>query len=224
MRSKVRGLGWLVPLWLLLAACGQATPPGGVGATTSPVEETQVLSGSYDVGYGEEGTYDAKAGRADVTSDGTRYRIEVTGLGQYRGFHELFVFDGHRLLALDPDISDQPVIYEAPHEHPTALAFGAMYLYDAHMAPWNHLCDRRPPRLTAQRTILGRDALGYACASHAQSPMVWVDAATGLLLKMSRGPSVHHLTVDPTMTSDTFSAEPPSGTSASVVPAESPRG
>jgi hypothetical protein len=69
--------------------------------------------------------------------------------------------------------------------------------------------------------ILGREAVGYACASKVKSPMVWFDAATDLLLQTGRKPSVNHLTVNPTLTSDTFSAEPPSGMSASVVPAKS---
>lgn len=157
-----------------------------------------------------------------MTSDGSRYRIDVIGLGQYQGFHQLFVFDGHRLLALNPDTSDQPMVYEAPHEHPGVLSFGAGLIYDARMEPWNHLCGQRPPKLTARRMMLGRDAVGYACASKVKSPMVWFDAATGLLLKMGREPSVHHLTVNRTLTSDTFSTEPPSGMSASVVPAASP--
>jgi hypothetical protein len=219
MRRTARGIGWLVPLGLL-AACGQSTPEG-VGASTSPVEASQVLSGSYDVGYGEEGVYDAKAGRADVTTDGNRYRIEVTGLGEYQGYHQLFVFDGHRLLAIDPDHSEQPVVYEAPHEHPDVLSFGSGFIYDAGMEPWNHLCGHQPPKPTARGTILGRDAVEYACASQAKGPMAWFDAATGLLLKMGRE-SVHDLRVNPVLSSDIFSADAPSGVSASVVPAESP--
>jgi hypothetical protein len=218
MSTKAIGVGWLAAFWLLLAACAQAPTSRVAGATTSPGEARQVVSGSYDVGYGEEGTFDAKAGRADVTSDGIRYRIVVTGLGQYQGFHELFVYDGHRLLALDPDMSEHPTVYEAPYEHPNVLSFGSGFIYDAHMAPWNHLCGGRPPELTARRVILDRDAVGYACASKANSRMVWFDAASGLLLKWDRGPSVRHLTIDPTSTSDIFSTHPPSGASASVVP------
>jgi hypothetical protein len=65
MSSKARAIGWLMLLSLLLAGCGQSTPNEGVEASPSAVE---VLSGSYDVGYGESGAFDAKAGRADVAA------------------------------------------------------------------------------------------------------------------------------------------------------------
>jgi hypothetical protein len=215
-------------LLVLTTGCGthQDRPPTGAASASATasrpgsITPRHPLEAHYFIGYGEGGTYDPKAGKADVISDGTRYRIEITGNGaDYAGFRELLVFDGHRLFRDENDMAPQYVIYDAPHQHPEELGFGSGLIYDPKMAPWNAWCGHQAPVLSSTGTRLGRNAQVYQCPVKAKVPSVWVDQATGLVLQMGKM-KAQDLVMNPSITTETFSAEPPNGVKAQVVPAK----
>ena len=122
-----------------------------------------VVEAHYFIAYGEGDDIDPKAGKAVVLTDGVRYRILVVGNGpEYAGFRQLFVFDGHRLFADDPDRSPQHVLYEAPNEHPYVLGFGSGLIFDPRISPGTRYVGS-PPVPIAHQTILGRSARNYGC-------------------------------------------------------------
>jgi hypothetical protein len=202
-----RRIAFAASLLLLVTGCGASGshPRKGTNSTSqsSPQSSAQssgsrhVVEAHYFIGYGEGDVYDPKAGKADVLTDGVRYRILVVGNGpEYAGFRQLFVFDGHRLFADDPDSSSQYVLYEAPQEHPDVLGFGSGLIFDPKMSPWNQMCGQDPPVPAATGTILGRSAQSYGCPKQTKSPGIWVDEASGLLLELGSS-KAHNLSVDP---------------------------
>jgi hypothetical protein len=179
-----------------------------------------VVEAHYFIGYGEGDVFDPKAGKAHVLTDGVRYRILVVGNGpEYAGFRQLFVFDGHRLFADDPDSSSQYVLYEAPNEHPYVLGFGSGLIFDPKMFPWNEVCAQAPPVPIAHGRILGRSARSYGCPKPTKSPDIWVDKASGLVLRWG-STKAYDLSVDPPINAKTFSTKTPAGTDVQVVPAK----
>ena len=224
MRRRAR-IGCAVLLLLLLSGCGTSESSRD-GTSTTPQSPSQssgsrhVVEAHYFIAYGEGDDIDPKAGKAVVLTDGVRYRILVVGNGpEYAGFRQEFVFDGDRLFADDPDRSPQHVLYEAPHEHPDVLAFGSGLIFDPKMSPWNQVCGQAPPVPIAHQTIVGRSARNYGCPESTKSPDIWVDEATGLVLKWG-STKAHDLLVDPPITAKTFSTKTPTGTDVQVVPAK----
>jgi hypothetical protein len=225
-RTAALQLGLAASTLAVLSGCGadpappppKAAPAPASPSSTAPAAPRHALEGSFFIGYGEEGDYFPRAGTAHVISDGERYRILVTGNGQFAGGRFLLVFDGHRLLSDDSDSAPPVTIYDKPHENPDALGFGSGFVYDPQMEPWVAACAHHAPVLTSTGTKLGRRADFYRCPAPADLPDFWVDHATALVLQTGRT-TIRHLSAHPSITASTFSTVPRAGVAVRVVAA-----
>ena len=98
----------------------------------------------------------------------------------------LFIRDGNRVLLYNAQAEPQYTLMEAADEHPEELPWGSSPL-DPDSDVFPQACPDPDPAGT--RTILGRDAVGYACtwedpdSGMDQPEEIWLDKATGMLLE-----------------------------------------
>ena len=137
----------------------------------------------------------------------------------------LFIRDGNRALVHNADAEPQYTLMEAADEHPEEF-----FPQSSPLDPDSDLFLRTCPSPDAAgtRTILGREAVGYACIwkdsdeGMDQPEKIWLDKATRMLLEY--GPmKATEFVVDPEIDDRTFSTKPPAGADVHVVKATGKR-
>lgn len=157
-----------------------------------------------------EGAYRA---RAELVADGPahiRIAMRSTGFAPM-----LYVYDGERLLIHDPEDNRPWRLYDSPEEHPDQYEELTSWFYDPGSARFAKSCPSA--KEVGHRTLVGRPAVGYHCAARRFSDgvtqsalVVWIDQATGVLLKM--GP-FHATSFEehPHIEAAIFDTHPPAG-------------
>ena len=131
------------------------------------------------------------------------------------------VRNGNRALLHDPEAETPYTLMEAADENLEDLPWESAPL-EADSNLFRQICP--DPDRRGTRTILGRDAVGYACTwtDHAdgtgQAKKAWLDRATGMLLEHG-DLKAREFVVDPEITEITFSTKPPAGADVHVVKA-----
>jgi len=131
----------------------------------------------------------------------------------------LTIRNGNRALMYNEDAEPEYTVLEAVDEHPEFL-FEELSL-GPESPQFQEACRGAKP--SGERTILGRDAVGYACeprdpCSSTKSEEIWLDKATGLLLEFGVKKATE-VTVDPVIDENTFSTTPPAGADVHVIKA-----
>ena len=133
----------------------------------------------------------------------------------------LFIRDGNRALGYSADAEPRYTLMEAADEHPEDLPWESSPL-DPDSDLLLRVCPS--PDAAGARTILGREAVGYACTwkdpgeGMDQPEKIWLDKATRMLLEY--GPmKATEFVVDPEIDVKTFSTKPPAGADVDVVKA-----
>jgi outer membrane lipoprotein-sorting protein len=133
----------------------------------------------------------------------------------------LIIRDGNRALLYDAEAETPYTLMEAANEHPEDLPWESSPL-DPGSDDFQEACPDADQSGT--RTILGRDAVGYACTWNDadegmdQPEKMWLDEATGMLLEYGSMKATEFV-VDPEIDEKTFSAEPPAGADVHLVKA-----
>ena len=133
----------------------------------------------------------------------------------------LFIRDGDRALLYDTQGDPPYTLYEAADEHPDDLPWESRPL-EPGSDLFQQACPDADP--AGSRTIVGRDAVGYACTSDDpdaamdQTEEIWLDEATGMLLEFG-SMKAREFVVDPEIDENTFSTKPPAGAEVHVVKA-----
>jgi hypothetical protein len=213
-------------LVVFTAACGSVSEDSSAGPQRETVTERggpQVVKVHYsrplprdpDDGYGVEmdviarGADQSRTKMVWLVEDG---RVEMT---------VLIIRDGNRALAHDAEAETAYTLIEAVDEHPDDFP-----LESSPLDPDSDLFREACPDASraGTRTILGREAIGYACTWDDADPAldrtdkIWLDKATGMLLE-SGDLKATEFVVDPEIDEDTFSTKPPAGADVDVVKA-----
>jgi MYXO-CTERM domain-containing protein len=131
----------------------------------------------------------------------------------------LTIRNGNRALMYNEDAEPAYTVLEAADEYPE------QFFEELSLGPespqFQQACPGAKP--SGERTILGRDAVGYACeprdpCSSTKSEEIWLDKATGLLLEFGVK-KAKEVTVDPVIDETTFATTPPAGADVHVVKA-----
>ena len=133
----------------------------------------------------------------------------------------LFIRDGNRALRYSADAETPYTLMEAADEHLEDLPWESSPL-DPDSDLLLRVCPS--PDVVGTRTILGREAVGYACTwkdpgeGMDQPEKIWLDKATRMLLEY--GPmKATEFVIDPGIDERTFSTKPPAGADVDVVKA-----
>ncbi len=160
-----------------------------------------------------------------ITDGGTKVRLKTSIYadpeGKVVGEEYLVTWDGNRMLEFSEQNEVPYTVYEAPEEHPDQLE---------QVRSWKKIIWSAAPSpgctdLKTTKTMVGRVAAGYRCVEPTPEPgqpaegEVWVDQATGILLKNPLMVA-EKLVLDPKITAATFSTEPPAGAKSMVIAAE----
>jgi peroxiredoxin len=211
----MRTTAGLVPLVLLLAACGSQHEDASNHRSGNRPGAASPSVGAVEVVYEGRGRSSDGPIRAhiDVVLGGehqARVSFMQTGMSQM-----LYVWDGLHLLVHDPEGSRPWTLYEAAGEHPEQLQAVTSWRSTPGSASFEQTC--RAARVVGHKTVLGRRAVGYHCGarhysdgSSESASVVWLDQATGLLLQAG---GLHATSIDesPAITDATFSTTPPPG-------------
>jgi peroxiredoxin len=150
---------------------------------------------------------------ADLVFDGphhVRYAVTASGFAS-----SLYVYDGHRLLVHDPEEYRPWQLYDAPEEHRDQYEVVTGWTATPNSAEFAKNC--HSAKVIGHQTVLGRPTVGYHCAarhyadgSSMSAQVMWLDQATGVMLKSG---ALHATVFDqhPHLTADTFDTEPPAG-------------
>lgn len=192
---------------LLVAGCGSRIAGSG--------EDVSTIAGSEPI----EVKYVMRGYRIHVITDGGRARVKFQiGPGPYAE-KILLVWDGTRIMEFSNSNATPYTIYEHPDEQRDLMKT---------VATW---ADRRPDTTGCVKigptTIIGRPAVGYRCPPanptrrRFGSTVIWIDQATGILLKNQVSKNVfmvaQTLDLHPTVDASTFSTEPPDDADVRVV-------
>ena len=195
-----------------VSACGSGSDRPGADRSSAPSESATDL-GPVRVQYRYEETIAGEKSRIEwevITGQAHRSRFTVTGgfnadgpaIGTY------YIYDGKVLLTYEPDGDPK---YRLTKDPAPADINGLLIA-----APDSQLFARFCPKAErrGEQTVLGRDAVSYACAPSATQKEdgapdnLVLDAATGLVLRA--GPLVvTQLQFNPPTTAATFSTEIP---------------
>ncbi|GAA1655902.1 hypothetical protein GCM10009744_55630 [Kribbella alba] len=196
-----------------------STMPPSTGTTRrgpQPVEVTYLVQINEDQSTGQF--------RYNVVTDGaTKMRVKESLYAEpgVVGEEAVYTWDGTRMLVFSEQNAPPYTVYEAPREHPnefTAITSWQTNLWSAARAPGcTHLKTTQP--------MLGRLAAGYRCVTASPDPAapapgdLWVDQATGILLK---APDLvaEKLVLNPKTDAKTFSTMPPAGAEVTVIAAK----
>lgn len=220
---RLAGLGLV--MMSLTAGCGSDSD-GDSGAASQP--SAGAGSGALQIHYDyvrEEDGSEGAGGRVviDVIVRGTD-QSRVTMAWYYDGEEEadetfLTIRDGNRALMYNEDAEPAYTVMEAADEHPDEFFLSSPL--DPDSPQLQQACPGA--KQSGSRTILGRDAVGYACppsdpCTSTQSEEIWLDAATRLLLEHGVQ-KAQKVIVDPIIDETTFSTTPPDGADVHVVKA-----
>ena len=133
----------------------------------------------------------------------------------------LVIRDGNRALLHHAEAETPYTLMEAADEHPEDLPWESSPL-DPNSDDFQEACPDADP--AGSKTILGREAVGYACTWKGpdegmdQPEKVWLDKATRMLLEYGAMKATEFV-VDPEIDEKTFSTKPPAGADVHVVKA-----
>ncbi len=205
-----------IPL-LFLAGCGAQTQP----SSSSDVSSSSAVAAHYRwEPNAAEGAVEFHA----VADSAGRLRATMVLYADEAPEEYTLVWDGQRIMEYSDTSVVEYTVYEAPFErHEDDMTF----LLEAFLPqPDNESFSKTCPgaRRIGTETLVGRDAIGYSCESEPRQGdflrfrEIWIDDATGLMLKNDLFKAE---TVDstPDIEDDTFSTQPPAGSSSEVVPA-----
>ena len=221
-RARLLALG--LGLALFVAACGSASDEPAAEPRRESVTERggpQVVRVHYTRLGDEEG--ESYGVEMDVTARGadqSRTKLELLVEGRVDE-SILFIRDGNRALLHQAEAETPYTLMEAADEYPEDLPWESSPL-DPDSDLLLRVCPS--PDAAGARTILGREAVGYACTwkdpgeGMDQPEKIWLDKATRMLLEY--GPmKATEFVVDPEIDVKTFSTKPPAGADVDVVKA-----
>lgn len=208
---------------MFAAGCGSAGDAGEPrlesvtegGPQLIRVHYTRPLPPDPDGGYGVE--MDVIARGADQSRTKMDLLVEDGRVDET----VLFIRDGNRALLYDAEAETPYSLMEAADEHPEDLPWESSPL-EPDSDLFQQACPDAEPAGT--RTIVGRDAVGYACTSDDPDPAmdqteeIWLDKDTGMLLEFGTM-KAREFVVDPEIDENTFSTKPPAGADVHVVKA-----
>ena len=210
---------------MLVAGCGSAgDAPAAESRLKSATERgpqlirvhyTRPLPPDPDGGYGVEmdviarGTDQSRTTMDLIVEDG---RVDET---------ILTIRDGNRALGYNEAAETPYTLMEAADEQAEELPWQSSPL-EPDSKVFKEVCPDAAP--AGSRTIVGRDAVGYACTSDDpdaamdKPEKIWLDKATGMLLEFG-SLKAREFVVDPEIDENTFSTKPPAGADVHVVKA-----
>lgn len=209
---------------MLVAGCGSTGEASGEPRKGSSTEGGRPLVRIHysrpvpedpDDGYGVE--MDVIARGADQSRTKMDWLVEDGQVDET----VVIVRDGNRALARDAEAETPYTLMEAADENLDDLPWESTPL-DPDSDLFRQFCP--DPARQGTRTILGRDAVGYACTwadqdeGSDQPEKVWLDRATGMLLEYG-AMKAREFVVDPEITESTFSTTPPAEAVVHVVKA-----
>ena len=213
---------------MLVAGCGSAddapaTKPRGESATD---RGPQLIRVHYTRPLDAESESESYGVEMDVIARGAdQSRTKLDLLVEDGRVEESFLVirDGNRALLYNADAEPRYGLMEAADEHPEDLSWTwESRPLDLDSDLFLQICPNPDPAGT--RTILGREAVGYACTwkdadeGMDQPEKIWLDKATRMLLEY--GPmKATEFVVDPKIDEKTFSTKPPAGADVHVVKA-----
>ena len=174
----------------------------GSGETSTPIRVV------YE---GDEKT--AFQARVELVADGPAHIRIAIRVGGYAPM--LYVYDGKRLLVHDPEEYRPWQLYDAPEQHPDQYGTVTSWYADPGSTRFAKNCPSA--KEVGHQTLVGRDAVGYHCASQHHSDgssqsavVVWLDQATGVMLKVG---GIHAVSFEehPPLNATTFDTHPPAG-------------
>ena len=208
---------------MLVAGCGSADDaPAAKPRGESVTDRGQLVRVHYSWSLDPEG--ESGGVELDVIARGAdQSRTKLELLAEKGRVDETFLFirDGNRALLHNADDETPYTLMEAADEHPEEF-----YPASSPLDPDSDLLLRACPNPdpAGTRTILGREAVGYACTwkdsdeAMDQPEKIWLDKATRMLLES--GPmKATEFVVDPEIDEKTFSTKPPAGADVHVVKA-----
>ena len=210
---------------VFVAGCGSA----GDAPTAEPREESvtegvpQLIRVQYtrplDV---ESESYGVKMDVIARGADQSRTKLDLLVEGGRVDESILVIRDGNRALMYDPGAKTPSYeLMEAADEHPEDLPWESSPL-DPNSDDFQEACPDADP--AGSKTILGREAVGYACTwkdpdeGMDQPEKIWLDKATRMLLEYGAMKATEFV-VDPEIGEKTFSTKPPAGAEVHVVQA-----
>jgi len=219
---RLVGLGLVVAS--LIVGCGSDSASGPGSPSQAAGGRSGALHIHFDYVREEDGSENA-GGRVvmDVIVLGAD-KSRATTAWYFDGAEEadetfLTIRDGNRALKYNAEAEPEYTVLEAADEHPEEF-FEELSL-GPEIPQFQEACPGAKP--SGERTILGRDAVGYACeprdpCSSTKSEEIWLDKTTGLLLEFGVQKATE-VTVDPVIDEATFSTTPPAGADVHVVSA-----
>jgi hypothetical protein len=219
---------------LVLAGCSSGDPKSvatpittPASAATSPTASTtrrgpQPVEVTYVLQIRQEGS----TGRLRtnvVTDGGSKMRVKQSLYAEpgVVGEEYLYTWDGSRMLVFSQQNATPYTVYEAPGEHPNEF----LAITGWQKSLWSTAPGQECTDLKTTKTVIGRVAAGYRCVTPTPEPgtpaagEVWVDQATGILLK---GPDLaaEKLVLSPKVDATTYSTRPPAGAEVTVIAAK----
>ena len=157
-------------------------------------------------------------------ADQSRTKLELLVAGRVDE-SILFIRDGNRALLHQAEAETPYTLMEAADEHPEDLPWESSPLeIDSDL--FLRVCPS--PDAAGTRTILGREAVGYACTWKGanegmdQPAKIWLDKATRMLLEYGAMKATKFV-VNPEIDEKTLSTKPPPGADVHVVKATGKR-
>ena len=207
---------------MLVAGCGSAddvpaTKPRGESVT----DRGQLVQVHFSrPGDAEGESYGVEMDVVARGADQSRTKLELLVAGRVDE-SIMVIRDGNRALLYDPKTEAGYTLMEAADEHPEDLSWESSPL-DPNSDDFQEACPDADP--AGSRTILGREAVGYACTWKGpdegmdQPEKIWLDKATRMLLEYGAMKATE-FALDPEIDEKTFSTKPPAGADVDVVKA-----
>ena len=207
---------------MLVAGCGSADDaPAANPRGESVTDRGQPVRVHFSrPGDAEGESYGVEMDVIARGADHSRTKLELLVAGRVDETI-LFIRDGNRALLHQAEAKTPYTLMEAADEHPEDLPWESSPL-DPDSDLLLRVCPS--PDAAGTRTILDREAVGYACTwkdpdeGMDQPEKIWLDKATRMLLEY--GPmKATEFVVDPEIAENTFSTKPPDGADVHVVKA-----
>lgn len=168
-----------------------------------------------------EGGYGVEMDVIARGADQSRTELDLLVEGGRVDESVLIIRDGNRALLYGKGAEKPYTLMEAADENPDDLPWQSSPL-ELNSDLFQQVCPDAAP--SATRTILGRNAVGYACTwddpdeAAYGAGQIWLDKATSMLLEYGSMKATEFV-VDPEIEKNAFSTKPPAGAGVHVIKA-----
>jgi peroxiredoxin len=221
------------PRWVATTCMISLLFVAGCGAETEPTSSSDGSSSSSD-GPSSPAVAAHYRWGAKAAEGAVEFNAVADSTGRLRATMVLYpdeapeeytvVWDGQRIMEYSDTSVVEYTVYEAPferHDDEMTLLLET-FLPRPDSESFSKTCPGA--RRIGTEAIFGRDAVGYSCEREPRQGdsfgfrEIWIDDATGLMLKNNLFEAAT-VDSDPEVEDDTFSTQPPAGSSSEVVPA-----